>query len=175
MRKILLVLLGIALWGLWQELTLKEIPYDLRIVASVDVSVEYRPYLVTVDWVKETECGVRDYYVAPWITEFEAEISAYNSEVAQTDDSPFIAANNRRVFYGGIASNALPCGTRVLIPELFGDEVKIVNDRLNDRYDPLREGGLTINLDVWLERRSDALKLGRKTGVRVVVVSYAGA
>ncbi|HXV26634.1 MAG TPA: hypothetical protein VD862_01220 [Candidatus Paceibacterota bacterium] len=88
-------------------------------------------------------------------------VSAYNSEVAQTDDSPFIMANGNHVHWGAVAANVidsrgrnLPFGTRVKIPSLFGDQIFVVEDRMNKRY--------SNNIDVWMESKTDALKLGRR-------------
>jgi hypothetical protein len=64
----------------------------------------------------------------------QAILTAYNSEVGQTDDTPFITAYGDRVGYGVIAANWLPFGTKVVIPELFGKDVFIVKDRMNKRF-----------------------------------------
>jgi 3D (Asp-Asp-Asp) domain-containing protein len=94
----------------------------------------------------------RTYYVT---------VSGYNSEVAQTDDSPFITANGTHVRWGIVAANIIdsngyniPFNTAIKIPSLFGDQIFIVTDRLNKRY--------TKNVDVWFEHKADALKLGRR-------------
>ncbi len=83
-------------------------------------------------------------------------LTAYNSEVAQTDPSPCITANGFNVCEHGIedtiATNALPFGTEVIIPDLFGDRVFVVRDRTNKRY--------TTRVDVWMQTRKDALQFG---------------
>lgn len=85
-------------------------------------------------------------------------ITAYNSEAAQTDDSPCITANGFNVCKHGkedtIAANFLKFGTKVKIPELFGDRVFIVRDRMNKRH--------AERVDVWMVDRSDALHFGVK-------------
>ena len=79
-------------------------------------------------------------------------ITAYNSEKEQCDDSPCITANGFNVCEHGIedtiATNALKFGTKVRIPELFGDRIFIVRDRMNKRYDD--------SIDVWMKRKIDA-------------------
>lgn len=85
-------------------------------------------------------------------------MTAYNSEVGQTDNSPCITANGFNVCEHGIedtiAANFLPLGTKVKIPELFGDRVFIVRDRMNKKH-PNR-------VDVWMKDRHDAVHFGVK-------------
>jgi 3D (Asp-Asp-Asp) domain-containing protein len=85
-------------------------------------------------------------------------MTAYNSEPGQTDDSPCITANGFNVCKHGeedtIAANFLKFGTKVMIPELFGDRVFVVRDRMNKKH-PNR-------VDVWMKDHSDAMKFGVK-------------
>lgn len=80
--------------------------------------------------------------------------TAYNSIPNQTDDTPFITASGTHVRSGVIAANFLPIGTRVRIPEEFGDQIFVVEDRMNARY--------TKRLDVWMEDISEARAFGVK-------------
>ncbi len=63
--------------------------------------------------------------------ELTVTTTAYSSTPDQTDDDPFTMANGHRVHDGAIAANFLPFGTRVMIPELYGDKVFTVEDRMN--------------------------------------------
>ena len=85
-------------------------------------------------------------------------VTAYNSEAGQTDDSPCITANNFNVCENGIedtiAANFLPFGAKVKIPELFGDRVFVVRDRMNRRF--------SNRVDVWMIERPAAVKFGVK-------------
>lgn len=85
-------------------------------------------------------------------------MTAYNSEAAQTDDSPCTTANGFNVCEHGIedtiAANFLPMGTKVRIPDLFGDRIFIVRDRMNQRH--------ATRVDVWMKNRTAALKFGVK-------------
>ena len=85
-------------------------------------------------------------------------ITAYNSEAGQTDDSPCITANGFNVCKHGeedtIAANFLKFGTKVMIPELFGDRVFVVRDRMNKRH--------ATRVDVWMNGKQAALKFGVK-------------
>lgn len=94
-------------------------------------------------------------------------MTAYNSEVGQTDDSPCITANGFNVCTHGIedtvAANFLPFGTKVRIPDLFGDRIFVVRDRMNKRY--------SDRVDVWMLERSDAMQFGvRRTRIEVVEI-----
>jgi len=94
-------------------------------------------------------------------------ITAYNSEAGQTDDSPCITANGYNVCQSGvedtIAANFLKFGTKVQIPELFGDRIFVVRDRMNKKH-PNR-------VDIWMVDKSDALQFGVKVAkIQVVEV-----
>lgn len=83
-------------------------------------------------------------------------VTAYNSEPGQTDDTPCITANGFNLCEHGIedsvAANFLRFGTKVRIPELYGDKVFTVRDRMNKRY--------TSRMDIWMLEKSDAIKFG---------------
>jgi len=85
-------------------------------------------------------------------------VTAYNSEVGQCDDTPCITANGFNLCEHGIedtvATNALKFGTKVRMPELFGDRVFIVRDRMNKRY--------TDRFDIWMKEKKDAINFGLK-------------
>lgn len=85
--------------------------------------------------------------------------TAYSSTVDQTDSSPCTTANGFNVCKHNqenvIAANFLPFGTRVRMPDMFGDRVFVVQDRMNARY---RNG----RVDIWMKTRTAALKFGVK-------------
>ncbi len=81
-------------------------------------------------------------------------VTAYSSTPDQTDDSPFITASGSHVRDGVFAANFLPIGTRLKIPEVYGDKIFIVEDRMNARYH--------IHGDIWMETREQAKKWGIK-------------
>jgi 3D (Asp-Asp-Asp) domain-containing protein len=80
-----------------------------------------------------------------------ATVYAYNSEVGQTDESPFITANGTRVKDGIIANNCLSFGTRVRIKEKEYE----VQDKMNSRY------GCEV-FDIWMESKQDAINWGKQ-------------
>lgn len=79
-------------------------------------------------------------------------VTAYSSEVNQTDSSPFITASGTAVRHGVVATNFLPLGTRIRFPQLYGDKVFIVEDRMNARY--------YKHFDIWMEETADAKNFG---------------
>ncbi len=81
--------------------------------------------------------------------------TGYNSEVEQTDDSPFIAADGSYVYDGMVAANFLPFGTKIKIPDYFGDKIFTVHDRMNKRY--------WERVDVWFPEHSQAIQWGART------------
>lgn len=78
-------------------------------------------------------------------------LTAYSSTPNQTDDTPFITANGKRVYDGLIAANWLPFGTRVKLPELFGDKIFTINDRMHQRFGRGRA-------DLWLDLPLEQVK-----------------
>lgn len=79
-------------------------------------------------------------------------VTFYSSTIDQTDDTPFITANGTRVRYGIAAANFLPFGTRIKLPDIFGGEVFVVHDRMNQRFGN--------RVDIWLETRQEAIERG---------------
>lgn len=87
-------------------------------------------------------------------------VTAYTSEAAQTDDSPCITASGLNVCQRNaediIATNYryLPFGTLVRFPDLFGDKLFRVHDRMNKRYQQ--------RADIWMKDYDKAIEFGKK-------------
>lgn len=89
--------------------------------------------------------------------------TAYNSLVGQTDSTPCITANGHDLckqyeeqgFGNTIAANFLKMGTQVKFPELYGDKIFVVRDRMNARYGYGR-------IDIWLPEYNEAKQFGVK-------------
>ncbi len=90
-------------------------------------------------------------------------ITAYSSTKDQTDDTPFITASGSHVEDGIIANNMLSFGTKVRLPELYGDKVFIVKDRMHKRK------GL-YHADVWMPEYKLAKEFGAKWNVKVEIL-----
>ncbi len=68
-------------------------------------------------------------------------VTSYNSEPGQTDSTPFITAFGTQVRDGIVATNYLPKGTKVRFPDLYGEKIFVVEDRMNIRYNK--------QVDIW--------------------------
>lgn len=88
-------------------------------------------------------------------------ITGYSSTPDQTDDTPFTTAAGTHVRDGIVATNILPLYTRVKIPELFGEKVFVVEDRMAKRFQD--------RVDIWFADRSLARKFGIKQAEVVVL------
>lgn len=79
-------------------------------------------------------------------------VTAYSSTPDQTDATPFITAAGTRVRDGIVAANFLPFGTRVRFPQLFGDKIFVVEDRMALKN--------SHKIDIWFSTRQQALQFG---------------
>lgn len=86
---------------------------------------------------------------------YKSTLTAYTSRVEETDSTPFITANGSHVHMGTIAANCLPFGTKVQLPDLYGDQIFVVEDRLHPRK------GCAV-IDVWLPEYHQAIQFGKK-------------
>ncbi len=82
-------------------------------------------------------------------------ITAYSSTAWQTDDTPFITASGKTVEQGIVANNMLPFGTEIRIPELYGDEIFVVEDRMNQKKG-------YYHVDIWFADYEQAKNFGSK-------------
>jgi 3D (Asp-Asp-Asp) domain-containing protein len=85
--------------------------------------------------------------------------SAYSSTRDQTDNDPFTTASGTKVHIGTVACNGLPFGTKIRIPDYFGDQVFTVEDRMNQKWGNKR-------IDIWMTTRAQA----KNWGVRTVTI-----
>ena len=80
-------------------------------------------------------------------------VTAYSSTTWQTDDTPFITAAGTMVRDGIIANNLLPFGTKVRMPEIYGDKIFVVEDRMNSRKG-------FYHVDIWFPTYEEAKNFG---------------
>jgi 3D (Asp-Asp-Asp) domain-containing protein len=89
-------------------------------------------------------------------------ITAYSSTPWETWGDPFITAAGTQVRNGIIANNLLPFGTKVKIPELYGEEIFTVEDRMHSRKG-------NYHIDIWFPSYWEALNFGaKKTYIEVL-------
>lgn len=79
-------------------------------------------------------------------------ITAYSSSFDETDDTPYITAYGTPTRDGIVATNLLPFKTKIKIPEIFGDKIFTVEDRMHERK--------TNFVDIWMSSKEQALKFG---------------
>lgn len=83
------------------------------------------------------------------------DVTGYSSSPEETDADPFITASGKYVRQGVVAANFLPIGTKIRFPERFGNQIFVVEDRMNKRfYD---------KVDIWFETKDEAKKFGVQT------------
>ncbi len=133
---------------------------DLRI-SDVDTSVVIQNSFLMANAVPIDSLNITKSPRIGIAREMYVDTTGYNSEVAQTDDTPFITANGMHVYDGLIAANFLKFGTKVVFPDHFGDKVFTVNDRMNRRY--------TERVDIWFPERQQAIQWGvRKVRIQIL-------
>lgn len=81
-------------------------------------------------------------------------ITAYSSTPEETDSTPFITASGTHVRDGVAAANFLPIGAKFRIPELFGNKVFIIEDRMHSRF--------SNRVDIWFETKKEAKQFGKQ-------------
>lgn len=99
-----------------------------------------------------------DHSDEPAVRTIVVSTTAYTSDPRETDATPFTTANGTQVFDGVVATNFLKFGTRIRIPDYFGDKVFEVHDRMNPRF--------SNRIDIWMLKKTDA----RAWGIRRVKI-----
>jgi len=79
-------------------------------------------------------------------------LTAYSSTPEETDDTPYLTASGTIVRHGVVATNQLPFGTKIQIPELFGEKIFVVEDRMHRR----KKGFV----DIWMPTKEEAKRFG---------------
>lgn len=88
-------------------------------------------------------------------------ITAYSCTDVQCGPIPLTTASGQHVRDGIVAANWLPFGTKIKIPELFGDKVFVVEDRTAPRYGN--------RVDIWFPSTTEAVQFGiHRTTVEIL-------
>jgi len=89
------------------------------------------------------------------VKEIKVVITGYSSTPEETDSSPLITASGSQVREGIVANNLLPFGTEIRIPEIYGDEIFVIEDRMH------RKKGY-YHVDIWFPSKDEAKVFGAK-------------
>jgi len=100
---------------------------------------------------------------------YVVDATAYTSSPEETKpDDPFTTADGTHTHDGVLAANFLPFNSKVRIPELFGDKIFTVHDRMNARFND--RARYLPRVDVWMEKKPDMRQFGihRKITIEVI-------
>lgn len=103
-------------------------------------------------------------FVQPFIPPQEAKmvtVTAYSSTIDQCDADPFITAYNTQVRQGIVAANFLKKGTQIMFPEIFGNRVFVVEDKMHKRF--------KYRVDIWMPSVEQAKEFGIKK-IKMVIL-----
>ena len=81
--------------------------------------------------------------------------TAYSSTPWETYGDPFITASGTYVKDGIVANNQWPFGTKIRFPELYGDKIFVIEDRMH-----WRKG--SYHFDIWFPSHRQAKNFGAK-------------
>jgi len=81
-------------------------------------------------------------------------VTAYSSTQDQTDSTPFVTALGTTVRDGIVASNFLGFGTKIRLPEIYGEKIFVVEDRMASWNNH--------KLDIWMPSKNQAKEFGVK-------------
>ena len=85
---------------------------------------------------------------------YKVWVTGYSSTVEETDDDPFITASGIYVYKGIAAANFLPIGTAIRIPEVFADQIFVIEDRMHPKNN--------YKVDIWFPDKQEAKEFGAK-------------
>lgn len=89
-------------------------------------------------------------------------VTAYSSTPWETWGDPFITAAGSQVRNGIVANNLFPFGTKIKLPEIYGEKIFVVEDRMH-----WRKGN--YHIDIWFPSYQEALNFGaQKTYIEVL-------
>lgn len=96
------------------------------------------------------------------VRKIQVIVTAYSSTPWETDDTPYITAAGTLVREGIVANNFFPFGTKVKFPEIFGDKIFVVEDRMDWRKS-------NYHFDIWFPSYEEAKKFGAKLTIAEIL------
>jgi len=89
------------------------------------------------------------------VKKIKVVITGYSSSFDETDETPFLTAHGTKTRDGIIANNLLPFDTKIRIPELYGDKIFVIEDRMNWQKS-------YYHIDIWFPSKEEAKNFGAK-------------
>lgn len=129
----------------------------LALVSSVSLAAG--PVPVASVWGNTTEMIPSEPRVVEVIE--NVWITAYTSSPEETDSTPYTTAYLTQVREGIVATNMLPFGTKIRIPEVFGERVFTVEDKMHRRKQNF--------VDIWMPDKQMAKEFGINSATIVVL------
>lgn len=144
-----LIIVGLAIFlpVLEQKLQKAEAEFDIREGFNEELAIIQGNSLLPITRPANPEPQI--------IQRIGVIVTAYSSTEDQTDSDPFITATGTWVRDGIIANNYFSFGTKIRIPQIFGDKVFVVEDRMS-----WTKGN--YHFDVWFPSYWEALNFGAK-------------
>lgn len=127
--------------------------YDSNTLGPVDMVLKNDNLTPQVDVGQLPAIENKTPRLVRWVT-----VTAYSSTPDQCDDTPLITANGKWVYDGLVAANFLAFGTKIKLPDYFGDKIFTVDDRMHAKFQS--------RVDVWMPTR----ELAQAFGVRYLKV-----
>ncbi len=144
---IFFIVLGIFVAGVSIfELSLQRAETDLTLNQGKLIFLEENTLIPTANYSQPEPKVVRKLPVV---------VTAYSSSVWQTDDDPYITAAGTWVRDGIVANNKYPFGTKIRFPEIYGDKIFVVEDRMS-----WKKGN--YHFDIWFSSYWEAKSFGAK-------------
>lgn len=140
-----------------QEKAELPLPGQNAVIRNIDSDIVQSGRLAD-DPVKESSAPVK----VETFSSMNVVITAYSSTVEETDSTPFITAQGTLVRDGIVANNGLPFGTQIRIPELYGDRIFTVEDRMNASKSK-------NHFDIWFSSHDSATDFGvKRTYIEII-------
>jgi len=152
--KTILIMFGSAMLVLWALAVIVDFATETAEADSLLVTKKNPETLTTVENNSLVAKANPNSPIEP-IQTIKMVVTGYSSTHWQTDDTPFITASGSNVRDGVVANNLLPFGTKVRIPELYGDKVFVIEDRMH-----WKKG--YYHLDIWFPETNQAVEFGAK-------------
>lgn len=144
--------LGVGVYERLQNLEEKIEPSYDDSLTWVDIEGKFYFDQETINEIIKKRFYAREPKIEPGV--YYIVVTGYSSTVAQCGPDPFITASGQKVRSGIAAANFLPFGAKIKMPEVFGDQVFEVQDRMAQRH--------WGRIDVWLPNYGQAARFGAR-------------